>query len=82
MTKTYRLNPITRVVNAIFSALGLPPQIEFIEMPAHLREKYQYYTCADISKLQRETGWSPALSLDQTLADTLAYWRQKENQTS
>jgi GDP-4-dehydro-6-deoxy-D-mannose reductase len=29
----------------------------------------------DASKLRRETGWQPRYSLDQTLADTLAYWR-------
>jgi len=30
--------------------------IEFIDMPETLRSKYQYYTCADISKL-RATGY-------------------------
>ena len=33
---------------------------------------------ADAGKLQRETGWSPSFTLDQTLADTLAYWRERE----
>ena len=31
----------------------------------------------DASKLRRETGWAPRLSFDQTLADTLDYWRQR-----
>jgi GDP-4-dehydro-6-deoxy-D-mannose reductase len=30
---------------------------------------------ADISKIQDETGWQPSLTLEQTLADTLNYWR-------
>jgi GDP-4-dehydro-6-deoxy-D-mannose reductase len=30
---------------------------------------------ADSSKLRNETGWRPDRSLDQTLADTLEYWR-------
>ncbi len=30
---------------------------------------------ADASKLRRETGWAPQFTLEQTLADTLAYWR-------
>lgn len=42
---------------AIFSALNMPAQIEYIDMPEHIREKYQYYTCADISKL-REAGYA------------------------
>jgi GDP-4-dehydro-6-deoxy-D-mannose reductase len=29
----------------------------------------------DASRLRRETGWQPRCSLDQTLTDTLAYWR-------
>ncbi|TLD70393.1 ADP-glyceromanno-heptose 6-epimerase [Phragmitibacter flavus] len=41
-----------QLVNAIFEALNLPPNIEFIDMPATLQAKYQYYTCADINKLQ------------------------------
>lgn len=36
---------------ALFKALGKNPNIEFIEMPEHLKLKYQYYTCADTSKL-------------------------------
>ncbi len=40
------------LVRAIFNALGREPKIQFIEMPDYLREKYQYFTCADIDKLQ------------------------------
>jgi GDP-4-dehydro-6-deoxy-D-mannose reductase len=32
---------------------------------------------ADAGKLRRETGWAPRFSLDQTLSDTLDYWRQQ-----
>ncbi|HEV3256246.1 MAG TPA: GDP-mannose 4,6-dehydratase [Gemmataceae bacterium] len=31
----------------------------------------------DAAKLRQETGWAPSFSLEQTLADTLAYWRQQ-----
>ena len=33
---------------------------------------------ADITKLRRDTGWQPAISLEQTLKDTLAYWRKQQ----
>jgi GDP-4-dehydro-6-deoxy-D-mannose reductase len=33
---------------------------------------------ADAAKLRRETGWAPRFTLDQTLADILDYWRQRE----
>jgi GDP-4-dehydro-6-deoxy-D-mannose reductase len=32
---------------------------------------------ANAAKLRRETGWSPRLSLDQTLTDILTYWREQ-----
>jgi GDP-4-dehydro-6-deoxy-D-mannose reductase len=32
---------------------------------------------ADASKLRRETGWAPRFTLEQTLADTLEYWRRR-----
>ncbi len=32
---------------------------------------------ADASKLRRETKWKPQYTLQQTLADILAYWRQR-----
>jgi len=44
------------LVNPIFTSCGLAPNIRFIEMPDRLQEKYQYFTCADISKL-REAGY-------------------------
>lgn len=30
---------------------------------------------ADISKIYKDTGWKPAISLAQTITDTLQYWR-------
>jgi GDP-4-dehydro-6-deoxy-D-mannose reductase len=38
-------------------------------------------TRADCTKLQRETGWRPRYTLDQTLADTLEYWRNAIEKT-
>jgi GDP-4-dehydro-6-deoxy-D-mannose reductase len=34
----------------------------------------------DTQKLRRETGWAPRYSLDQTLRDTLDYWRQQHSE--
>jgi ADP-L-glycero-D-manno-heptose 6-epimerase len=58
-----------QLVNAIFAALNLPPRIEFIDMPEHLRAKYQYHTCADIGKL-RALGYKDAVApLEAAVAD-------------
>ncbi len=46
---------------ALFAALGRAPEIEFIEMPESIRDRYQYHTQADISKL-RSTGYTPSVT--------------------
>lgn len=37
---------------AVFEALGKPVDIEYIDMPEHLRDRYQYYTKAEMVKLR------------------------------
>jgi ADP-L-glycero-D-manno-heptose 6-epimerase len=57
------------LVSPIFAALNRPPQIEFIDMPANLRERYQYFTQADITKL-RQTGYTrPITPLAEAVTD-------------
>jgi len=41
------------LVQAVFTAMERPLQIEFIEMPENLRDRYQYRTEAAIEKLRR-----------------------------
>lgn len=57
------------LANALFTAIGQPPKIEFIEMPESIRSQYQYYTCANISKL-RDTGYkAESTTLEDAVAD-------------
>src|SRR5262249_8944398 len=57
------------LVTPIFEELSLPVNIEFIDLPETLRAKYQYYTCADISRLLN-TGWAgPRFNLNQAVRD-------------
>ncbi|MCC8051378.1 MAG: ADP-glyceromanno-heptose 6-epimerase [Clostridiales bacterium] len=53
---TGRAQSFRELAEATFYALGQEPQIEYIPMPEQLREKYQYYTQANIEKL-RATGY-------------------------
>lgn len=41
------------LAHALFVAMGRPPQIEYIPMPDNLRNQYQYFTQADLTKLRR-----------------------------
>jgi ADP-L-glycero-D-manno-heptose 6-epimerase len=57
------------LVRPIFHALEMPEHIEFIEMPLHLRGKYQYYTCARIERL-RAVGYDrPVTPLGDAVTD-------------
>jgi ADP-L-glycero-D-manno-heptose 6-epimerase len=57
------------LATAIFTALGREPQIEFINMPAVLRDKYQYFTQADISKLRASGYKKPVTPLAEAVRD-------------
>lgn len=52
-----------------FHALGLNPAIEYIDMPADLREKYQYFTEADMDKWTNAGLPLPATSLEKGVED-------------
>ncbi len=57
------------LASAIFEAMGRKPRIEFIDMPATLREKYQYFTQAEIGKL-RNAGYRAEISpLENAVSD-------------
>jgi ADP-L-glycero-D-manno-heptose 6-epimerase len=57
------------LVRAVFAALGREPRIEFIEMPPTLRDKYQYFTRADISKLRASGYARPVTPLADAVKD-------------
>ena len=62
-------NTWNKLAAAIFSALGKTINVEYIDMPAAIREKYQYYTRADISKIN-DAGYSkPLTSLENAVSD-------------
>jgi len=57
------------LATAIFDAVGKSPEIQFIEMPEHLKPKYQYYTRADISKLRASGYDAPVTGLAEAVRD-------------
>lgn len=57
------------LARAIFAALDLPPNIEFVEMPEHLRDRYQYHTQADLAKIYATGYEKPMTSLNEAVAD-------------
>lgn len=57
-----------------FAALGLEPNIEYIDMPIDLREKYQYFTEADMSKWIAANLPLPATSLEEGVKDYIQHY--------
>lgn len=66
---TGRAQSFSELAEATFEALGLEPNIKYIDMPEKLRGKYQYYTKAEMQKL-RDMGYDkPFADLKQGVTD-------------
>ena len=57
------------LARSVFAALGREPRIEYIEMPESIRDKYQYFTQADISKIRAAGYDRPITSLEDGVRD-------------
>ncbi len=57
------------LANAIFRAVNKPAVIEYVEMPLKLRDKYQYFTQADQSRLQSVGCNHVCMSLEDAIED-------------
>ncbi len=64
---TGRARSFNDLVKAVFKALGLPPNIEYIEMPEKIRNQYQYFTQADISKILKAGYNKPITELEEAV---------------
>ena len=67
------------LVRAVFSAMKVKPDIEYIDMPPDLRDQYQYYTEAKVDKL-RSAGCPAAFkSLEDSVHDYVVHYLQKSD---
>lgn len=62
---------------ASFSALGLPPHIEFIDMPESLREHYQYFTEAVMTRWLSQGLSQPKFPLYEGIKDYMQNYLMK-----
>jgi len=64
------------LAKATFAAMGKSPNIEFIDTPVDIRDKYQYFTEADMHKLI-DTGYAtPFTGLEEGVSDYVANYLQ------
>ena len=57
------------LATAVFKALNFEPHIEYIEMPESIKDRYQYFTEADFTKLKRSGINFNFTSLEDAVAD-------------
>jgi ADP-L-glycero-D-manno-heptose 6-epimerase len=67
------------LVKATFDGLGLPPRIQYIDMPEDIRDKYQYFTEANMQKL-RDAGYlDDFCSLEEGVSDYVKKYLSKQD---
>jgi ADP-L-glycero-D-manno-heptose 6-epimerase len=65
------------LARAVFAAMNRPMNVEYVEMPAPLRSQYQYFTQADMSKLQQTRVFAPPASLEDAVQDYVGAYLSK-----
>ncbi len=57
------------LVSILFTAMGITVNIEYIDLPKHLAEKYQYFTEASLTRI-RDAGYTkPVTSIEDGITD-------------
>ncbi|HEY4968186.1 MAG TPA: ADP-L-glycero-D-mannoheptose-6-epimerase, partial [Puia sp.] len=67
------------LVRATFSGAGVPAQIQYIDMPEDIREKYQYFTEARMDKLRHSGYIEPFYSLEAGVSDYVKNYLSTHN---
>jgi ADP-L-glycero-D-manno-heptose 6-epimerase len=62
-----------------FVGMGLEPTIEFVDMPLDIRDTYQYFTEADMSKLNHTGYDTPFYSLEEGVNDYVTGYLMPHN---
>ena len=66
------------LVTALFNAVNKPVNIEYIDLPVHLKEKYQYFTEANLIKI-KDAGYNQTItSLEDGIYDYVKNYLLKD----
>lgn len=57
------------LATAVFNATNITPSIKFVDMPPEIRDRYQYFTQADMSKLYKAGYENEFFSLEEGIKD-------------
>lgn len=65
------------LIGAVFNAMGIEPNIKYIEMPEELRNQYQYFTQAEMNKLSAAGCPVAFSSLEDSVRDYVVNYLQQ-----
>ena len=66
------------LVTALFEAVGKPVNIEFIDMPEDIKDKYQYFTEADLKKIRKAGYTNSIMNVSQGVTDYVKNYLLKD----
>lgn len=74
-----KANSWNQLAKAIFKALKMKAKINYIDMPVEIRDKYQYYTKADMSKFEAASAGAnlKAFTLEEAVKDYVLNYLEK-----
>jgi ADP-L-glycero-D-manno-heptose 6-epimerase len=67
------------LVNSVYKAMDVKPNIRYIDMPDNLKKQYQYFTEADMSKLKNTKCPLNFLSLEESVKDYVQNYLLKDD---
>ncbi|HPC85572.1 MAG TPA: NAD-dependent epimerase/dehydratase family protein, partial [Smithellaceae bacterium] len=67
------------LIHAVFAAMDVKPNIEYIEMPEGLRNQYQYFTEAEMAKLKKAGCPVDFSALEDSVRDYVCNYLQKSD---
>ena len=75
---TGKARSFNALANATFSALNIPANIEYIDTPQDIRDKYQYFTEAEMGKLLNAGYTGGFMTLEEGVADYVQNFLSKK----
>lgn len=65
------------LATAVFTSLGKEPSIEFVDTPIEIRDRYQYFTQANMDRLRAAGYNAPFASLEEGVEATVRDWMRR-----
>ena len=64
---------------AVFAAIGREPDVEYVDTPAEIRDKYQYFTQAEMARARAAGYGAPFRSLEDGVAEYVQRYLERED---